>query len=165
VKPSEIPQLERVLFAAYPTITVVNVADILDTISNIVDQITVVIHFLAAFSILSGLVILASSIASTRFRRIREVVVLKTLGATRRRVALVFSIEFAVLGLLAGTVGVLFAQIMSSILLKRLHVPFAHSYTASILTIAANVVLAVFTGWIASFRILGQRPLEVLREE
>jgi putative ABC transport system permease protein len=157
--------LERVLFAAFPTITVVNVADILDTISNIVDQITVVIHFLAGFSILSGLVILASSIASTRFRRIREVVVLKTLGATRRRIATVFSIEFAVLGLLAGTVGVLFAQLMSGVLLNRLHVPFVHSYAASLLTVAANVGLAVITGWIASFRILGQRPLEVLREE
>lgn len=165
VKPSEIPDLERVLFAAYPTVTVVNVADILDTISNIVDQITVVIHFLAGFSILSGLVILASSIASTRFRRIREVVVLKTLGATRRRIATVFSIEFTVLGLLAGAVGVLFAQLMSSILLHRLKVPFAHSYTASLLTVLATAVLAVFTGWIASFRILGQRPLQVLREE
>ncbi len=165
VKPDEIPQMESVLFAAYPTVTVVNVADILDTISNIVDQITVVIHFLAGFSILSGLVILASSIASTRFRRIREVVVLKTLGATRRRIATVFSIEFAVLGLLAGAVGVLFAQMMSSILLKRFHVPFAHSYMASLLTIVATAALAVLTGWIASFRILGQRPLEVLRDE
>ena len=74
-------------------------------ISKLVDQISVVIHFLAGFSIFSGLIILASSVASTRFRRIREVVVLKTLGAKRRRIATVFSIEFTVLGLMAGAVG------------------------------------------------------------
>src|SRR6202012_3273843 len=96
---------ERALFAAYPTVTVINIADILTTIQGVVDQITMVIRFLAAFSILSGLIILASSVASTRFRRIREVVVLKTLGATRNRIATVFSVEFVVLGLLAGAGG------------------------------------------------------------
>ena len=104
-KADAIPEIERALFAQYPTVTVINIADILQTIQGVVDQITMVIRFLAGFSILSGLIILASSIASTRFRRIREVVVLKTLGATRNRIATVFSVEFVVLGLLAGAVG------------------------------------------------------------
>ena len=102
VQSKQIPFMERALFAAYPTVTVINIADILDTVQGVVHQITLVIRFLAAFSIFSGAIILASSVASTRFRRIREVVVLKTLGATRNRIAAVFSIEFVVLGLLAG---------------------------------------------------------------
>ncbi len=165
VKPDAIPQLERAMFAAFPTVTVVNVADIMATISKLVNQITVVIHFLAGFSILSGLIILASSVASTRFRRIREVVVLKTLGARRRRIAAVFSIEFTVLGLMAGAVGAVFANVLSRVLLHRLHVPFAANYTDSVIAVVAAAVLAVLTGWIASYRILGQRPLAVLREE
>ena len=60
------------------TVTVVNIADVIETVQGVVQQITVVVRFLAAFSILSGAVILASSIASTHFRRVREVVVLKT---------------------------------------------------------------------------------------
>jgi putative ABC transport system permease protein len=123
-RPTAIPEIERALFATYPTVTVINIADILQTITGVVDQITMVIRFLAGFSILSGLVILASSVASTRFRRMREVVVLKTLGATRNRIATVFSVEFVVLGLLAGAVGALFANVLSRILLHRMDVVF-----------------------------------------
>jgi putative ABC transport system permease protein len=164
-KPEAIPAIERALFAAYPTVTVINIADILTTIQGVVDQITLVIRFLAGFSILSGLIILASSVASTRFRRIREVVVLKTLGATRNRIATVFSVEFVVLGLLAGAVGALFANVLSRILLHRMQVAFQHDVRGSLTAVVATAVLAVATGWIASFRILGQKPLEVLREE
>jgi len=164
-RPSAIPEIERVLFATYPTVTVINIADILTTITDVVDQITLVIRFLAGFSILSGLIILASSVASTRFRRIREVVVLKTLGATRNRIATVFSVEFVVLGLLAGAVGTLFANVLSRILLHRMDVVFQRDVRESFTAVLGTAVLAVATGWIASYRILGQKPLEVLREE
>jgi len=164
-KPNAIPAIERALFAAFPTVTVINIADILTTIQGVVDQITMVIRFLAGFSILSGLIILASSVASTRFRRIREVVVLKTLGATRNRIATVFSVEFVVLGLLAGAVGAVFANLLSRILLHRMEVAFQHDVRGSAAAIAGTALLAVVTGWVASFRLLGQKPLEVLREE
>ncbi len=165
VQPKQIPFMERTLFAAYPTVTVINIADILTTVQGVVHQITLVIRFLAAFSILSGAIILASSVASTRFRRVREVVVLKTLGATRNRIATVFSIEFLVLGLLAGAVGVVFANLLSRVLLHKMDVPYHPEFVISGVSIIATAVLAVATGWIASFRILGQKPLEVLREE
>ena len=165
VQSKQIPFMERALFAAYPTVTVINIADILDTVQGVVHQITLVIRFLATFSIFSGAIILASSVASTRFRRIREVVVLKTLGATRNRIAAVFSIEFVVLGLLAGVVGVIFANLLSRVLLHKMEVPYHPELVVSGISVFATAVLAVVTGWIASFRILGQKPLEVLREE
>jgi putative ABC transport system permease protein len=165
VTPASIPQLERTLFAAYPTITVINLADILQTIQDVAGHIILVIRFLAGFSILSGAIILASSVASTRFRRIREVVVLKTLGGTRNRIAQVFSIEFLVLGLLSGAVGVLFANLLARVLLQRMDIHWHTEWFASGFTIFATAILAIVTGWIASFRILGQKPLEVLREE
>jgi len=164
-KADAIPMIERTLFATYPTVTVINIADILQTIQGVVDQITMVIRFLAGFSILSWLIILASSVASTRFRRLREVVVLKTLGATRNRIATVFSVEFVVLGLLAGGVGALFANVLTRILLHRMEVAFQHDTHGSLVAVVGTAVLAVVTGWIASFRLLGQRPLEVLRDE
>ena len=101
----QIAAMQRALFAAYPTVTVINIADVLDTIQGFVGQITQVVRFLAGFSMLSGVVILASSVASTRYRRIREVVVLKTIGATRGRIATVFSVEFIVLGVAVGCGG------------------------------------------------------------
>jgi putative ABC transport system permease protein len=165
VDTAQIPQMQRTLFADYPTVTVINIADLLDTVAGVVHQVTIIVRFLAAFSILSGLVILASSVASTRFRRIREVVVLKTLGARRKRVAAVFGVEFTVLGLLAGCVGVAFANLLTFILLHRLDVSYRPQWLASLAAACATMLLAVLTGWLASIRILGQRPLEVLREE
>jgi putative ABC transport system permease protein len=165
VEISQIPAMERALFAAYPTVTVINIADVLNRIETVVDQITVVVRFLAGFSILAGLMILASSIASARFRRMREAVVLKTLGATRMRIVRTFSVEFSVLGLLAGSVGVVFANILTRVLLHRLEVAFHLDWKATLFALVGTAILATATGWIASYRILGLRPLEVLREE
>jgi putative ABC transport system permease protein len=165
IDPKQVPTLERALFQAYPTVTVINLADVLDRIESVVDQITFVVRFLAGFSIFAGLMILASSIASTRFRRMREAVVLKTLGATRMRIVRTFSVEFSVLGLLAGSVGVVFANILTRVLLHKLEVGFHIEWTATFVALIGTAVLATATGWVASYRILGLRPLEVLREE
>jgi putative ABC transport system permease protein len=165
IEPGKVGAMERAFFAAYPTVTVINVADVLQRIESVVDQITFVVRLLAGFSILAGLMILASSIASTRFRRMREAVVLKTLGATRMRIVRTFSVEFSVLGLLAGAVGVVFANLLTRVLLHRLEVGFHVDWGATFIALFGTAVLATATGWIASYRILGLRPLEVLREE
>ncbi len=165
VDPARVEGLQRALYKAYPTVTVINVAAALETVRNVVIQITYVIQFLAAFSIFAGIVILASSIAGTRYRRIREVVVMKTLGATRSRIATVFSIEFAVLGLVAGLVGVSFANLIARTLLRRLSIDYHFEWTWTLGALIGTALLAIITGWAASHRILGQKPLEVLREE
>jgi putative ABC transport system permease protein len=165
VDPRQVGAVQRALFNAYPTVTVVSIADVIETIQAVVQQITVVVRFLAAVSILSGAVILASSIASTHFRRVREVVVLKTLGAKRNHIVAVFSVEFLVLVLLAGLVGVIFANLLSRVLLHRLDVAFHVEWLATAVALVGTAVLATVTGWVASFRIQGQKPLPVLREE
>jgi putative ABC transport system permease protein len=165
VDPKQVAAMERALFAAYPTVSVINLADVLERVESVVDQITFVVRFLAGFSIFAGLMILASSIASTRFRRMREAVVLKTLGATRLRIVRTFSVEFSVLGLLAGTVGVIFANVLTRVLLRKLDVGYQIDWRATLIALVGTAVLATATGWIASYRILGLRPLQVLREE
>lgn len=161
----QVSAMQRALFAAYPTVTVINIADVLDTIQGFVGQINGVVRFLAGFSMLSGVIILASSVASTRFRRIREVVVLKTLGARRGHIVKVFSTEFLVLGLLAGVVGTVFANLLSRVLLHKLEVVYHVDWRSGLLAVLLTALLAVGTGWVASFHILGQKPLEILREE
>ncbi|MCU1321406.1 MAG: hypothetical protein JWM43_1055 [Acidobacteriaceae bacterium] len=163
--PNRVGELQRALYQAFPTVTVINVAQALETVRAVVIQITYVIQFLAAFSIFAGIVILASSVAGTRYRRIREVVVLKTLGATRARIATVFSIEFAVLGLVAGVVGIGFANVIAKVLLTRLTAVYHFQWGWNAVALLGTAGLTVATGWLASHRILGQKPLEVLREE
>lgn len=163
--PNRVGELQRALYQTYPTVTVINVAQALETVRSVVIQITYVIQFLAAFSIFAGIVILASAVAGTRYRRIREVVVLKTLGATRARIASVFSIEFAVLGAIAGMVGIGFANVIARVLLKRMSVTYHFHWGWAVIALLATAAVTIATGWSASFRVLGQKPLEVLREE
>ena len=164
--PDATTALQRTLYAHYPTITVINVAATVEVVRQAILQITYVIQFLAAFSVFAGVVILASAIAGTRFRRIREVVVLKTLGATRARIATTFSIEFAVLGLIAATVGLIFANVSARLFLHFvLKIDYHFQPGLTLFAMAITAALTVAAGWLASHRILGQKPLEVLREE
>jgi putative ABC transport system permease protein len=166
VQPPAVPALQQALYQHYPTVTVVNMADVLQTFQKVVDQIALVIRFISMFAILAGAIILSSSVAGTRFRRMREVVILKTLGATRWRVSRIFSVEFLVLGAVAGTMGALLANGFASLLLKRmLDAQPSFLVVPSLLAIVATALIANAAGWMASFRILGQKPLEILREE
>ena len=166
LQPSAVGALQRAVYAKFPTITVVNIADALAIAQQVIDQIALVIRFLSGFSILAGAIILAASVAGTRFRRVREVVILKTLGATRKHVQRIFSVEFLTLGAVAGLLGALLASAFSSLILKRLlDAKFQFDPVASLAAIALTALLANASGWLASFRILRQKPLEVLREE
>lgn len=166
VKPPDVQRFQSALYERYPTITVMNMADILQTFQGVVDQIAMVIRFISAFAILAGAIILASSLAGTRFRRVREVVILKTLGATRGRVSRIFSVEFLILGAVAGLMGTLLANGFSNLLLYKLLDAHARiEWVPSILCIIGTALIANAAGWLASFRILGQKPLQVLREE
>jgi putative ABC transport system permease protein len=166
VAPPQVPALQRAVYNQYPAVTVVNVADVLQIVQGVVDQISLVIRFISAFAILAGAIILASSVAGTRFRRLREVVILKTLGATRNRVAEIFSIEFVILGTVAGLMGSLLATGFSYVLLHRLLGASMHlDAWPNLIAIALTALVANASGWLASYRILGQKPLEVLRQE
>ncbi|HVW87258.1 MAG TPA: FtsX-like permease family protein, partial [Bryobacteraceae bacterium] len=165
-KPQVVPGIQKAVYEHFPTVTVVNMADVLDTIQSIVDQISLVVRFISFFSILAGAVILASSVAGTRFRRIREVVILKTLGATRRRIARIFSVEFFVIGTVAGLMGGLLAGGFAWLVLNRLlGAEASPDVTPMAVAVFGTALLAIATGWAASFRTLGQKPLEILRDE
>jgi putative ABC transport system permease protein len=105
-------------------------------------------------------------VAGTRFRRIREVVILKTLGATRQRIAKIFSVEFFVIGTVAGLMGGLLAGVFAWVVLNRLlDATSALDPLPMFVSIAGTAAIAIATGWLASFHTLGQKPLQILREE
>ncbi|MBV8864783.1 MAG: ABC transporter permease [Acidobacteriaceae bacterium] len=166
VDPSKIPQLEEAIFEKFPTVTVMNLADVLTRIQEAVDQVAVVIRFLALFAILAGIIILSSSVAGTRYRRIREVAILKALGATRNRVMSIFSIEFSVLGAVAGLVGAILANLFTGVISNKfIDARFDFNWWSLLIAMIGTALLANVAGWLASSRILEQRPLEVLRSE
>lgn len=166
VQAQDIPLLQRAMYENFPAITVINVADVVQTIQEVVDQIALVVRFISAFTILAGLIILASSVAGTRFRRIREVVILKTLGGTRQKIGRIFSAEFLILGATAGIMGSLMAVGFSNaVLIRFFEGRWNIDWIPVIIAILASALLANIAGWAASARILRQKPLEVLRTE
>lgn len=166
VDPDQAVELQRKAFELFPSVSVINAADVLRIVQEVVDQISVVIRFVSAFAILAGIIILVSSVVSTRFRRIREVAVLKTLGATRFKVGQIFSVEFLILGTVAGLIGSFLATGFSVLLLEQfLEAEAVISWLPNVVTVVATALIANAAGWGASFRILGRKPLEVLRGE
>lgn len=166
MNPADVPSLQRATYRAYPSITVINIADVLAIVQEVLDQVTVLVQFISLFAIAAGVIILSSSVAGTRFRRIREVAILKTLGATRRRLSTIFSMEFTLLGIVAGLMGSLLASVFSGMLLTRFFdAKYEVAWVPIVVCVVATAVVANIAGWLASLRILGQKPMIVLRGE
>jgi putative ABC transport system permease protein len=166
MRPGDVAAFQKLSFDRFPSVTVINAAEVIEIIQQVVDQIALVVRFISLFAILAGVIILASSVAATRFRRIKEVAILKTLGASRRRVASIFSIEFLILGAVAGILGSLLASGFSNLLMVQLLDGRARfDPLPNIAAILVTAGLAVGAGWLAGHRILGRKPLEVLRHE
>ncbi len=162
----QVSGFQKAMYEKYPTVTVINFAEVFTIVQDVVDQVSLVVRFISGFTILAGAIILASTVAGTRFRRMRETAVLKTLGARKSRLLGIFSAEFALLGTVAGLLGSGLATAFSRLLMTRLFdSPFRVDWAPNLLTVAGTALLAVAAGWVASLRILDQKPLEVLRDE
>lgn len=163
---ASVQKFQRDAYQKFPTVTVVNAADVISIIQEVVDQVSLLVRFIAGFAIAAGVIILMATVAGTRFRRMREAAVLKTLGARRRQLLGIFSVEFLILGLVAGLMGGLLATAFSRLLMTRLlDAEFRVEWGPNAATVVMVGALALMAGWLASVRVLGQKPLEVLRDE
>lgn len=98
-------ELQRDVVLAFPNVVVMDLAAVQDAIESIVESVALAIRFMAFFSIASGMIVLVGAIATSRFQRIRESVLLKTLGARKRLIGRILLTEYTFLGLLAGLAG------------------------------------------------------------
>jgi putative ABC transport system permease protein len=163
--PEEVP-LQRAVVAAFPNVSAINIRAVLDSVTQVVDRISMVIRFMAALSILAGTVVLAGALAATRFRRIYEAMVFKAVGATRQVLASTFAVEYALLGATAGVIGAgLAIGLAWGIGHWILDVQWLFQPAALVWGIGTTIAGTVFVGFLSSYRILGQKPLPVLRRE
>lgn len=162
---ARVADFQSALFKRYPGITSIDVGQVLVRIQGLLDKISAVIHFVAVFAIISGIIILASSVVSTRHQRMKEAILFKTLGATRRQVLSIQAAEFLILGSAAGLVGGTLAAITAHFLLGNLlDTEFAFQWIPLLTGIVATALLSIGTGWLASRGALNHKPLEILRE-
>ncbi len=158
--------LQQEIVQAYPNVSAIDVGQIVSTIRDFLDRVTFVIQFIGLFSIVTGLIVLAGSAATSRFQRIREGVLLRTLGAKQNQVVKIQVIEYALLGTMAALLG-LFLSVGASFLLGYFYfdIEFTPSFSI-LLTEAVILILLVLTIGMLNTRGIHQRPpLEILREE
>ena len=159
-------RFQRALLDRYPNISVIDVAEVVSTISRILNNVTLAVSFLGGFVLLCGVLILVGSIAMTKFQRIYEVAVLKTLGAKRKVLLVILFVEYGLLGLVAGLVGAL-ASIALSYSITRFvfEIPWSFSPVISMAGIALTVLLVTAVGVASSLNVLTQKPLAILRAQ
>ncbi|HUG27920.1 MAG TPA: FtsX-like permease family protein, partial [Gemmatimonadales bacterium] len=98
--------LQRTMAERYPNVTAIDLSQVQQAIENVLDKATLVVRFMALFSLATGAIVLIGAVATSRYQRIREGVLLKTLGATRAQVLRVMITEYLALGLMAATASV-----------------------------------------------------------
>jgi len=152
--------------AAFPNVTAIPVRDVLERVGAVLGDIAVAIRVMALFTVATGVVVMAGALTATRYQRLYESVVLRTLGATRGAVARAFAVEYGCLGAAAGLGGTALAAALAWIVLHFvLDTPWRWQPLALLAGVLASVVLAVAVGFLATWRVLGEKPLPVLRRE
>jgi putative ABC transport system permease protein len=103
--PTTVDELQRTVVERYPNVSSIDLTLVQETIAGVLRKVTLAVRFMALFSIALGIPVLFSAVAATRRDRIREGVLLKTLGASRAQILRIMTAEYAALGVLASLTG------------------------------------------------------------
>lgn len=160
-----VARLQGAVVARYPNVSSLDVSLIQRTIGDILAKVTAAVRFMALVSVLLGVPVLFSAVAATRRDRIREGVLLKTLGATRAQIRSILVAEYAALGVLGSLTGMLLS-IASAWLLMRFtfESPFALAPVAAIAIVSGMVALSVTIGVATGRDVFRETPMAALRD-
>ena len=166
VEPEEEMPLQRALVRALPNVTAIKIGDVLANVARLLEQLAWAIQGVALLSMTSCAVVMIAALSSTRYRRLYESAILKAIGGTRQIIVKSFAVEFALVGGLAGLIGVGLASALSWVIL---HFFLDVAWTVQPMVLGwgllTTVGLAVGVGFLSTFKILGEPPLAVLRGE
>lgn len=154
------------LVAGFPNVSLIDLRLILSTVNQLFDKLGLVVRFLALFCVVTGLIVLAGAVANSKFIRIKENVLLRTIGARSRQVLMITLVEYAWLGLFAALTG-MFLSMASGFVLARyfFEMTFAFDWAELLIIASGVVVLTVLIGWFNSREVINTPPLQVLRKE
>lgn len=157
---------QRALVTNFPNVSVIDLALILRTIDELLEKVSFVIQFMALFSIITGLLVLTSSVIISKFQRIQESVLLRTLGAKRKQILMIAGLEYFFLGSLASLSGTLLALAGSwALAYYSFETPFVPDLLPILVAYLIITSLTVVIGLLNSRGVLNKPPLEILRSE
>ncbi len=156
--------IQQAIVAALPNVSAVDLSLVLETIDLIVSRIELVVRVMALLTIVTGLIVICGAIHSSRHQRLREAVLLRTLGASHGQIQRIQLIEYAILGGLGALTGVLLALPAHALLARYVFkAPAVWALGGPALIVATVAVLTMVIGWLACRSLRSHTPLQLLR--
>ena len=158
--------LQRTLVQQYPNVSAVDLGLILKTVDDVLSQIAFVVRFMALFSVITGLIVLTAAVTTSRYQRIQEAVLLRTLGASQKQIRRILLLEYTFLGALATLTGLILSiggAWAVTVFIFDIHFALPTAAIASVFALVT--ALTIFVGMLNSRGIADRPPLEILRSE
>ncbi|MGB5983205.1 MAG: FtsX-like permease family protein [Nonlabens sp.] len=157
-------RLQRELVSKFPNVTVIDLRQVFNLVEDILSKISWVINFMAFFSILTGLIVLIGSVRTSKYQRIKENVLLRTLGAKNNQILKITALEYVFLGILGSLVGILLALLSTFLLaLFIFQETFVPSWIPFFIFLPSITLIVLFIGLSNIREVLNSSPLQVLR--
>lgn len=159
-------RLQQQMVRDFPNVTIIDLRQVLTVIEGLLDKIAWLINFMAFFSILTGIIVLLGAVRTSKFQRIKESVLLRTIGARSSQILKILALEYMFLGILGALSGILLSLVSSQLLAWQVfETPFVPSLFPFLVLFPGITLLVMFIGLINSISVIKSPPLEVLRKE
>lgn len=157
---------QQKLVMAFPNVSLIDLNLILSTLDDIFSKVAFVIRFMALFSIITGMIVLSGAVINSKYARLRENVLLRTLGAVKKQIQRMTLIEYGYLGSLSAISGIALSLISSWILaVFFFEIAYKPGFAALFVIWLLITLLTMLIGWYNTRSILHRPPLEILRKE
>lgn len=158
--------VQREVVQAFPNVSIIDLDLILSTADAIFDKVALIVRFMGLFSVVTGLIVLVGVITNSRYQRVQESVLLKTLGAVKRQVLTIMVLEYFFLGFFAVLTGMILALGASwALAFFVFDMPYTLPYLPILGVLLVIVAVTVIVGLLCSRGIHNSPPLEILRSE
>lgn len=157
---------QQAVIRQFPNVSIIDLGLVLSVLDQLLDKLGDIIKFMAAFSIITGVIVLIASVRISKYQRIQESVLLRTMGASRRQILAITAIEYLFLGVIAAATGILIAIAGSWLLAKYRFDVLYQVDTLSVVSLFFSIaILTILIGLFNSRGILDKPPLEILRND
>ncbi len=164
--PADSARLQNAIVAKFPNVSALDLSAVIQTVEGILSKVALVIRVMSLFTVGAGIIVLASTIWSGRYQRLKESILLRTLGASRAQIQKILCAEYFFLGVFASATGIFLALLSSWALAMFV---FKLSYVASFVPVLVTAIsvpaLTVLIGLAASRGVGNAPPLAILRSE
>ena len=159
-------ELQQELVKNFPNVSIIDLRQVLTVVEKLLDKISWLINFMAFFSIFTGIIVLLGAVRTSKYQRIRESVLLRTLGARSNQILKITALEYLYLGILGSLSGILLSLVSSQLLAWLVFdTPFIPSFIPFVALLPGITLLVLAIGLGNSIGVIKSPPLEVLRKE